>query len=158
MKVTQSCPTVCDPMDCRMPGFPVHHQWSSRSLLKLRSIESVMPSNHLILGHPLLLLPSTFPSIRVFSVSQFFASGGQSIRASASASVLNSPGQNTGVGSHSLFEGSSHPGIELRPPALQVDSLPAELPGKPLNDIKQATKVTKHNGKMDYVKICQKKT
>ena len=36
-----------------------------------------------------------------------------------------------------------------------MDSLPAELPGKPLNDIKQATKVTRHNGKMDYVKICQ---
>ena len=40
---------------------------NSRSLLKLMSIESVMPSNHLILCHPLLLLPSTFPSIRVFS-------------------------------------------------------------------------------------------
>ena len=40
---------------------------NSRSLLKLMSIESVMPSNHLILCHPLLLLPSVFPSIRVFS-------------------------------------------------------------------------------------------
>ena len=40
---------------------------NSRSLLKLTSIESVMPSNHLILCHPLLLLPSIFPSIRVFS-------------------------------------------------------------------------------------------
>ena len=40
---------------------------SSRSLLKLMSIESVMPSNHLILGHPFLLLPSIFPSIRIFS-------------------------------------------------------------------------------------------
>ena len=48
---------------------------------------SVMPSNHLILCHPLLLLPSIFPSIRVFS-SQFFTSGGQSIGVSASASVL----------------------------------------------------------------------
>ena len=48
-----------------MPGLPVHHQlWS---LLKLISIESVMPSNHLILCHPFLLLPSIFPSIRVFS-------------------------------------------------------------------------------------------
>ena len=48
-----------------MPGFPVHHQlWS---LLKLMSTESVMPSNHLILCHPLLILPSIFPSIRVFS-------------------------------------------------------------------------------------------
>ena len=52
------------------------------------SSELVMPSNHLILCHHLLLLPSTFPSIRVFSMSQFFASDGQSIGASASASVL----------------------------------------------------------------------
>ena len=48
-----------------MPGFAVHHQL--QSLPKLMSIESMMPSNHLILCHPLLLLPSIFPSIRVFS-------------------------------------------------------------------------------------------
>ena len=52
-------------MNCSTPGLPVHHQlWSQP---KLMSIESVMPSNHLILCHPLLLLPSIFPSIRVFS-------------------------------------------------------------------------------------------
>ena len=52
-------------MGCSMPSFPVHHQlWS---LLKLMSIELVMPSNHLILCHPLLLLPSIFPRIRGFS-------------------------------------------------------------------------------------------
>ena len=61
-----SCPTLCDPMDC------VAHQASlsftiSWSLLKLMCIELVMPSNHLILCCPLLLLPSIFPSIRVFS-------------------------------------------------------------------------------------------
>ena len=60
---------------------------NSWSLLKLTSIESVMPSNHLILCRP-LLLPSIFPSIRVFPVTQFFASGGQSIGVSASTSVL----------------------------------------------------------------------
>ena len=60
----------------------------SRSLLKPMSTESVMPSSHLILCCSLLLLPSVFPSIRVFPVSQFFASGGQSIGVSASASVL----------------------------------------------------------------------
>ena len=49
---------------------------NSRSLLKLMSIESVMPSNHLILCHPLLLLPSIFPSIRSFQMSQLFPSGG----------------------------------------------------------------------------------
>ena len=52
-------------MDCSMPGFPVHHQLPD--LLKLMSIRSVMPSNHLILCHPLLLLPSIFTSIRVVS-------------------------------------------------------------------------------------------
>ena len=61
---------------------------SSWRLLKLISIESVMPSNHLTLCHPLLLLPSIFPSIRSFLVSQFFASVGQSNGISASASVL----------------------------------------------------------------------
>ena len=60
----------------------------SWSLLKLRSVESVMPSNHLILCCPLLLLPSIFPSIGSFPVSRLFTSGGQSIGTSASASVL----------------------------------------------------------------------
>ena len=55
-------------MDCSMPGFPVHHQLLS--LLKLMSIMLVMPSNHLILSHP-LLLPSIFPRIRVFSNESF---------------------------------------------------------------------------------------
>ena len=50
---------------------------NSRSLLKLMSIESVMPSNHLILCCPLLLSPSIFPSVRVFQMGQFFESGGQ---------------------------------------------------------------------------------
>ena len=52
-------------MNHSMPGLPVHHQ--HQSLPKPMSIESVMPSNHLTLCHPLLLLPSVFPSIRVFS-------------------------------------------------------------------------------------------
>ena len=66
----QSRPTLCYPMDCRMSGFPVHHH--SQSLLKLMSIESVMPSNHLILCCPLLLLPSIFPSTRVLSNESIF--------------------------------------------------------------------------------------
>ena len=57
---------------------------NSWSLLKLMSIESVMPSNHLILCHPSLLLPSIVPSIRVFPMSLFFTSCGQSIGVSAS--------------------------------------------------------------------------
>ena len=63
--VAKSCPTLYDPMNCSTPGFPVLH--ISLSLPKLMSIESLMPSNHPILCCPLLLLPSIFPSIRVFS-------------------------------------------------------------------------------------------
>ena len=64
VQLLKLCPTLCDTMDCSTPGSPVLP--ISWSLLKLMSIESVMPSNHLILC-PLLLLPSIFPSIRVFS-------------------------------------------------------------------------------------------
>ena len=60
-----SCGWLCDPMDCSMPSFPTFTV--SCGLLKLMSIESIMLSNHLILCRPLLLLPSVFPSIRVFS-------------------------------------------------------------------------------------------
>ena len=63
--VAQLCLILCNPMDCSSPDFPVYHNY--QSLLKLMSIESVMPSNHLILCHPLLLLPSIIPSIRAFS-------------------------------------------------------------------------------------------
>ena len=63
--VTQSCPTLYDPITavCQVSLSTTN----SRSLLKLMTIESVMPSNQLILCHPLLLPPSIFPSIRVFS-------------------------------------------------------------------------------------------
>ena len=61
----QSYPTLCNPMECSMLGFLVHH--SFWGLLKLMYIELVMPSNYFILCHPLLLLPSIFPSIMVFS-------------------------------------------------------------------------------------------
>ena len=61
----QLCRTLYDPMDCSTPGLSVHP--SSQSLLKLMSIELVMPSNNLILCLPLLLPPSVLPSIRVFS-------------------------------------------------------------------------------------------
>ena len=61
----KSCLTLCDHMDCSTPGFPVHHQLTE--LTQIHVLESVMPSNHLILCRPLLLLPSIFPNIRVFS-------------------------------------------------------------------------------------------
>ena len=122
-EVTQSCPTLSDPMDRSLPGSSIHGifqarvlEWgalafskltfssvqslshvqlfatpgitarqaslsitNSRNLLKLMSIGSVMPSSHLILCRPLLLLPPIPPSIRAFPMSQLFTSGGQSI-------------------------------------------------------------------------------
>ena len=64
--VAQSCLTLCDPMDCSIPGFTVLHQYPELVQTHVHG-ESVMPSNHLVLCHPLLLLSSTFPSMRVFS-------------------------------------------------------------------------------------------
>ena len=61
--VAQSCPTLYDPMNCSTPGLPVHHQLPEST--QTHVLESVMPSNHLC--RPLLLLPSIFPSIWVFS-------------------------------------------------------------------------------------------
>ena len=63
--VAQSCLTLCDPMNCSTPGLPVHYQFLE--ITQLMPIELVMPSSHLILCHPLLLLPLIPPSIRVFS-------------------------------------------------------------------------------------------
>ena len=63
--VAQSCPTLCDPMNAaRQASLSISN---SRSSLRLASIKSVMPSSHLILCRPLLLLPPNPPSIRVFS-------------------------------------------------------------------------------------------
>ena len=63
--VAQSCLTLCDPMNCSMPGLPVHHELTE--FIQTQSIESVMPPNHHILCCPLLLLSLIPPSIRVFS-------------------------------------------------------------------------------------------
>ena len=60
--IAELCPTLCDRMDCSMPVFAI-----SQNFLQLMSIEFVMPYNHLILCHPLLLMSSIFSSIRVFS-------------------------------------------------------------------------------------------
>ena len=64
--VAPLCPTLCNPMNRSTPGLPVHHHLPEYSF-KHTSIESVMPSSHLILCCPLLLLASICPSIRVFS-------------------------------------------------------------------------------------------
>ena len=77
-----SCVWLCNSMDCRKPSLPVHHQ-----LRRLMSIKSVMPSNHLIFCCPLPLPISSFPESGSFQMSQFFASGGQSIGVSPSESI-----------------------------------------------------------------------
>jgi len=69
ISVAQSRPTVCDPMDCSIPGFPVLYYLP----------ELAQTSNHLILCHPFLLPPSIFPASESFPMSPFFSSGGQSI-------------------------------------------------------------------------------
>ena len=82
-------------MNRSTPGLPVHHNsWSS---LKLMSIESLMPSSHLILGRPLLFLPQPLTASESFPMSQLFASGGQSIRASALASALVPSSEHPGL-------------------------------------------------------------
>ena len=84
--VTQLCLTLCNPMDYSMPGslfFTI-----SRSLLKLMSIEFVMPSSHLFLCCPLSFCLQPFPSSGSFPMSQLFASGSPSIGVASSASVL----------------------------------------------------------------------
>ena len=63
--VTKLCLTLCDPMDCSMPGFPVHHKLLEFAQTHVHHVG--MPSNCLILCHPLLFLPSIFPSIMIFS-------------------------------------------------------------------------------------------
>ena len=86
--VTQSCPTVCDPMDCSMPGFPVPHYLPEFTQTHVHWLgDAIQPTHPVSL---LLLLPSVFSSIRVFSNEVTHASGGQSVGvlASASASVL----------------------------------------------------------------------
>ena len=83
--VAQSCPTLYDPMGCStQASLSITISWS---LPKLMSIELMMPSNHLILCHP-LLLPQSFPASGPFQMSQLFASGVQSIGVSPSTSVL----------------------------------------------------------------------
>ena len=67
--VAKSCLIFCNPMDCNTTGSLVLHYHPE--LLKLKTIESVLPSNHLILCPPLFLLPSVFPIIRVFSNESF---------------------------------------------------------------------------------------
>ena len=85
--VAQSRPILCGPMDCSTPGLPVLHHLPE--LLKLMSVESVMPSNHLILCRPFSSCLQSFPASGSFPMSWLFESGGQGIRASASVFPMN---------------------------------------------------------------------
>ena len=85
--VAQSRPTLCDPRDCSTPGslsFII-----SQSFCRLMIVEPVMPSNHLILCLPFSSCPQSFPASESFLRSRLFASGGQSIAASASVLPMN---------------------------------------------------------------------
>ena len=68
--VAQSCPTLCNPMDCNMPGLPVHHQLPELAQTHVHRVSDAIQPFHLL--SPLLLLPSIFPSIRVFSSESVF--------------------------------------------------------------------------------------
>ena len=123
--VAKSCPTLCDPMDCSIPGFTVLHYLPE--FAQIHVIESVMLSNYLIFCYLLLLLPSIFPSIRVFSnESAHHIRWPKTIRRPCSlvaqscstlcnpvdcsppgSSVLgDSPGKNSGVSCHALLQGA----------------------------------------------------
>ena len=85
----QSCPTICDPMDCSTPGLPVHHQFLE--LTQTQVHRTWWWWCHRIISSAVIPFSSSLQSLpvsRSFPVSQFFASGGQSIGVSASASVL----------------------------------------------------------------------
>ena len=85
--VDQSYLTLCEPMNHSTPGLPIHHQLPEST--KPMSIVSVIPSNHLILCHPLLLLPSVSPSIKVCSNESILLIRWQKTGVSAAASVLS---------------------------------------------------------------------
>ena len=85
--VTQSCSTLCDPMDCSMPNFPVHHQLPELAQTHIHRVgDAIQPSHPLLSPSPPAF--QSFPAPGSLPVSQFFSSGGQSIGVSASTSVL----------------------------------------------------------------------
>ena len=84
----QSCPTLCDPVDCSMPGLPVYHQLLEFTQTHVHRVGDATQPSH---SFSVILFSShlqPFPTSGSFPMSQFFTSGGQSIGVSASASVL----------------------------------------------------------------------
>ena len=82
--VTLFCPTLCDPVDCRMPGLPLHHQLPESTQTHVHWISDAISSSIF----PFSSCPQSFPASGFFQMSQLFISGGQSIGVSASTSVL----------------------------------------------------------------------
>ena len=84
--VAQTCLTLCDPMDCSTPGFPVHHQLPELAQTHVHWVSDAIQTSHPVL--PFSFCLQSFPASGSFPMSQFFASGGQTIGISDSASVL----------------------------------------------------------------------
>ena len=84
--VTQLCPTLCDPMDCSMPGFPVHHHLLELAQTWVHQVNDAIQPSHPVF--PLSSCLQSFPASVSFPMHQFFTSGGKSIEISASASDL----------------------------------------------------------------------
>ena len=148
-----SCVWLCHPVDAarQVSGcFP-----NSRSLLKLMTIESVMPSNHLVLCHPLSSCLQSFPASGSFLMSQLFASGGQSIGASASVLPMNIqhwfPFEWTGWSPcypRGCRESSQTPQFK------SINSLALSLHGPTLTSIHDCWK----NHSFDYMDLCWQKS
>ena len=84
--VTQSCPTLCNPMDCSTPGLPVHHQLLEFTQTHVYHVgDAIQPSHPVV---PFSFCRQSFPASGSFPMSQFFASGGHSTGVSASAAVI----------------------------------------------------------------------
>ena len=84
--LVQSCPTLCDPIDCSMPDFPVHHQLPGLAQTPVHRVSDAIQPSHPVI--PFSSCLQYLPASGIFPISQFFPSGGQSIGISAAASVL----------------------------------------------------------------------
>ena len=93
--VTQSCPTLCNPMDCSMPGFPVHHQLSELTQTHVHQVGDAIQQTIASFVIPFSSRLQSFPASGSFPVSQFFALGGQSV--GVSASVINPSNEYSGL-------------------------------------------------------------
>ena len=89
ISVAQSYPTLCDPMNCSMPGLPVHHHLPEFTQTHVHRVrDAIQPSSHLILSRPFSSCPQSLPASESFPMSQLFTWGGQSTGVSALASFL----------------------------------------------------------------------